>query len=201
MSPTPPVDGPRQGLRERKKARTRFAIQQEALKLFREQGYGATTVEQIAEAAEVSPSTFFRYFPTKDALVLTDDYDPIMVDRFRAQPPELGAVAAFRAAFRETFTDMPQDQVDAAEERNALILSVPELRAAFADFMISSMRQVVELIAERSARPQDDPEVVAATGALMGIMLSSMLMAGKNMHELLEEIDEQLGHLETGFTL
>jgi AcrR family transcriptional regulator len=201
MSHTQPVERPRQGLRERKKARTRFAIQQEALRLFREQGYGATTVEQIAEAAEVSPSTFFRYFPTKDALVLTDDYDPIMVEQFRAQPPELGAVAAFRAAFRETFTDMPQDQVDAAWERNALILSVPELRAGFADFMITSMSQVVGLIAERSARSKDDPDVVAAAGAIMGILLSSMLLGGKNMQEQLEVIDEQLGHLETGFTL
>ena len=201
MNPTQPAEGARQGLRERKKARTRFAIQQEALRLFREQGYGATTVEQIAEAAEVSPSTFFRYFQTKDALVLTDDYDPIMVERFRAQPPGLGAVASFRAALRETFTDMPQDQLDAAEERNALILSVPELRAAFADFLISSMRQVIELVAERSARSTDDPEVVAATGAVMGILLSSMLLVGKNMQELLKLIDEQLGHLETGFTL
>ena len=49
MNPTQPAEGARQGLRERKKARTRFAIQQEALRLFREQGYGATTVEQIAE--------------------------------------------------------------------------------------------------------------------------------------------------------
>jgi len=200
-SPTPPAEQPRGGLRERKKTRTRFAIQQEALRLFRERGYGATTVEQIAEAAEVSPSTFFRYFPTKDALVLTDDYDPIMVERFRAQPPELGAVAAFRAAFRETFADMPQDQVDAAEERNALILAVPELRAGFADFMVSSMRQVVALVAERSGRAEDDPEVVAATGAVMGVLLSSMLLVETTMPEKLAVLDEQLAHLETGFTL
>ena len=96
MSETASTERPQPGLRERKKTKTRFAIQQEALRLFQDQGYHATTVEQIAEAAEVSASTVFRYFPTKDALVLTDDYDPIMVERFRAQPPELGVVAAFR---------------------------------------------------------------------------------------------------------
>jgi AcrR family transcriptional regulator len=201
MSPAPSADPPRAGLRERKKSRTRFAIQQEALKLFREQGYSSTTVEQIAEAAEVSPSTFFRYFATKDSLVLTDDYDPIMMERFRAQPPELRAVAAFRAAMRETFADLPQEQVEAADERNALILAVPELRAAFADFTITSMREVVELIAERAGRPPEDPETVAVGGALMGVMLSSFLIPGQSIPEKLVALDEQLGHLETGFSV
>jgi AcrR family transcriptional regulator len=71
-------------------------------------GAALATVEQIADAVEVSPSTFFRYFPTKDALVLTDDYDPVMVERFRAQPSDLGVVAAFRSALRETFADLPR---------------------------------------------------------------------------------------------
>jgi AcrR family transcriptional regulator len=68
------------GLRERKKAKTRAAIQRHAWRLFQEQGYAATTVDQIAEAAEVSQSTFFRYFPTKEDVVLTDDYDPVMIE-------------------------------------------------------------------------------------------------------------------------
>src|SRR2546430_1143928 len=89
------------GLRERKKARTRASIREHALRLFREQGYQHTTVEQIAEAAEVSPSTFFRYFPTKEDVVLQDDMDIRMLEALRRQPPGLAPLAAFRAAVRQ----------------------------------------------------------------------------------------------------
>jgi AcrR family transcriptional regulator len=200
MSETASRDRPKPGLRERKKSRTRFAIQQEALRLFLENGYHATTVEQIAEAAEVSPSTVFRYFPTKDALVLTDDYDPVMVEQFRAQPAELGTVAAFRAALRETFKDLPDDQLDAARERHALVMSVPELRAAFADFTVGTMRTVADLIAERTGRSTEDPEVVALAGALLGVMLAAYAL-GEDLPRQLAGADAQLAHLETGFTI
>src|SRR5450432_790363 len=84
------------GLRERKKARTRAAIREHALRLFREQGYPATTVEQIAAAAEVSPATFFRYFPTKEDVVLQDDFDIVTLAALEAQPAGLSPIAAFR---------------------------------------------------------------------------------------------------------
>ena len=61
-----PVDDHSVGLRERKKLKTREAIRRAAFRLFDESGYANTTVEQIADAAEVSPSTFFRYFPSKE---------------------------------------------------------------------------------------------------------------------------------------
>ena len=86
------------GLRERKKAKTRAAIRQHALRLFREQGYSATTVEQIAAAAEVSPATFFRYYPTKEDVVLQDDMDVVTLAALEAQPAGLGPIAAMRAA-------------------------------------------------------------------------------------------------------
>src|SRR5271167_1253240 len=92
------------GLRERKKARTRASLREHALRLFREQGYHATTVEQIAAAAEVSPSTFFRYFPTKEDLVLQDDMDDRVLRALARQPPELAPLAAIRAAMREAWS-------------------------------------------------------------------------------------------------
>ena len=94
---------PALGLRERKKAKTRAAIQRHALRLFREQGYEATTVEQIAEAAEVSPSTFFRYFRTKEEVALYDDLDPLFIAAFEAQPAELSPVQAMRQTWNKTY--------------------------------------------------------------------------------------------------
>jgi AcrR family transcriptional regulator len=58
------------GLRERKKMKTRQTIRREAFRLFDERGYASTTTEQIAEAAAVSASTFFRYFPSKESVLL-----------------------------------------------------------------------------------------------------------------------------------
>jgi AcrR family transcriptional regulator len=92
---------PARGLRERKKAKMRAAIQRHALRLVREQGYEATTVQQIADAAEVSPSTFFRYFLIKEAVALYDDLDPLFIAAFEAQPAELSPVQALRRALHQ----------------------------------------------------------------------------------------------------
>src|SRR4029450_10969347 len=100
-------DQPPVGLRERKKARTKTAIQEHALRVFRGQGYDATTVEQIAEAAEISPSTFFRYFPTKEDVVVWDDYDPMLIEAIRAQPAGLNPIQAIRGGLRAAFSQIP----------------------------------------------------------------------------------------------
>src|ERR1700742_2995501 len=105
-----PASGEPSGLRERKKARTRATIRQEALRLFREQGYQATTVEQIAAAAEISPSTFFRYLPTKEAVVLQDDREPGLVEAIEQHPGELGMVAAIRASMQAVSASLTEEQ-------------------------------------------------------------------------------------------
>lgn len=69
-----PAPGRRIGLREQNKLRTRNAIRQAAITLIAEQGYAKTTVEQIAEAAGVSHTTFFRYFPSKEQVVVGDEH-------------------------------------------------------------------------------------------------------------------------------
>lgn len=79
------------GLRELKRERTRRLISDKAFELFTDHGFGRTTVEQIAAAAEVGPSTLYRYFPTKEMLVLEFVEDSLFdaLGWFREQPADL----------------------------------------------------------------------------------------------------------------
>jgi len=86
------------GLRERKKLKTRAAIQKEAMNLFLKRGFDATTIEYIAEAAEISPSTFFNYFPSKEDVVFQDELDPLILAAFNSQPEGTNPIAAIRNA-------------------------------------------------------------------------------------------------------
>src|SRR6476660_5668072 len=89
-------------LRERKRTRTRLMIQTEALRLFDEKGYAQATVEEIADAAAISPRTFFRYFPSKEDVVIWDEYDPRALDLLTSRPDDEPLAEAFRAVLRET---------------------------------------------------------------------------------------------------
>jgi AcrR family transcriptional regulator len=190
------------GLRERKKAKTRAAIRREAMRLFREHGYEETTVEQVAEAAEVSPSTFFRYFPTKEDVVLVDEYDGLIVAAFRAQPPELTPVQAIRKALGEVMGNLtPEEQAD-EDERLRLSREVPELRAARLDELIRTMRLVATVVGERVGRSADDPAVLAFAGAVIGVAMSVLLCAGPNpVAKTYKEYDDALAFLEAGLPL
>jgi AcrR family transcriptional regulator len=193
---------PALGLRERKKARTRAAIQRHALRLFREQGYYATTVSQIAEAAEVSESTFFRYFPNKEDVVLWDDFDPRVIEVFRAQPPGTRPVQALRTAIREVLSQLPpEDQAD-LRERTDLMLAVPELRMTMIEQVASPMRLFAQVLAERSGRRPDDPAVRALVGAIMGVSIATMFAFAENPDaDMVAMLDEALGYLDAGLPL
>jgi AcrR family transcriptional regulator len=190
------------GLRERKKARTRAAIREHALRLFREQGYEATTVEQIAEAAEVSPSTFFRYFPTKEDVVLVDDYDPLLIEAFKAQPPELSAIAALRASMRAVFGALPAEQMAQERERMLLIRRVPQLQAGLFEGLASMIQMVAEVVAERAGRSTDELAVRTLAGALVGVEIAAALTwADDPETDMLALADAALAHLEAGLPL
>lgn len=118
-----------QDWRERKKARTRQRLQDEALRLFTERGYEATTVEQIAAAAGVSHMTFFRYFPTKEDVVLSDSYDPLLVAAIRGRPAGEDPVTRIHAAVRDGLGEIYPHVRDALLVRVRLSLRTPALRA------------------------------------------------------------------------
>jgi AcrR family transcriptional regulator len=190
------------GLRERKKARTRAAIQQHALRLFRLQGYEQTTVEQIAEAAEVSPSTFFRYFPSKEEVVLYDAFDPVLFEAFRAQPANLPPLQAVRAAFRSAFDALPAEEVARNRERADLTFRVPDLRMRMLDQMVGSIRGFAAVVAERYGKKADDPSVLALVGAVMGVGITMMLPALEGWSEdPFALMDKGLALLEAGLPL
>ena len=194
------------GLRERKKARTRASLREHALRLFREKGYQNTTVEQIAAAAEVSPSTFFRYFPTKEDLVLQDDMDTRMVAAFEQQPPGLGPVAAVRAATRQVITSYGEADMDLIRETTRLMYTVPEIRARAMDELARTITVVAEAVAKRAGRSPDDLAVRAMAGAIVGVIMSVTMpwegwSEGHAFEDTFGRVDEALGLLEAGLPL
>jgi AcrR family transcriptional regulator len=196
---SPPVELPTPGLRERKKERTRETIRAHALHLFVTQGYQATTVQQIIDDVEVSESTFFRYFPTKGDVVLTDDFDPIIVAAFLRQPQDLGPIEALRRAFNETFGELTAEQLVEQQDRMHLILSVPELRASMLDQFGQAMRLLAGAIAERTQRRPDDMEVLTIAGAVVGVAMAVMFVMiddpAADLHVLL---DQGMARLQAG---
>lgn len=171
------MSGERPGLRERKKADTRAAIQRHAVRLFAEQGYDATSVEQIADAAGVSHRTVFRYFPTKESLVTTDDVGALLARAYRAQPAGLAPVPALRAAFRSVLAEL---DIAAKHDRQTLVLGTPALWAASLPSITATNRVLTDLVAERLNRPQDDPRVRALAGGVFGVLLSVWLDWAQN---------------------
>lgn len=177
------------GLRERKKIRTRHALRREAFRLFETNGYAATTVEQIAEAAEVSPSTFFRYFGSKESLLLADDLDPLILAAFDAQPPELSPSQAIRRAYATTMAGLSAEQQEFENTRQRLIFSIPELKAALYDEYHRTLNVMSEAISRRIGCPATDFEVRVFVGAMVGAMMAAYDSAPKTEDTIYRALD------------
>lgn len=191
------------GLRERKKAKTLRMIQQEALRLFGSQGYEATTIEQIADAAEVSPSTFYRYFPTKEDVVVQDEYDPMLVNFFRNQPTDVSPLQAIRSTIDAMKPEIaPYDQ-ERLLGRLKLIVSVPALRARQYDQSLATERMIAQLVAERYNRKPHELLVrnFAATVVASWTTALTVWAEGDGQTDLAELMDSCVAHLGDGIPL
>ncbi|HEX5406269.1 MAG TPA: TetR family transcriptional regulator [Pseudonocardiaceae bacterium] len=202
MRSVPDGSAPVLGLRERKKAKTRAAIREHAMRLFREQGYAETTVDQIADAAEVSPSTFFRYFPTKEDVVLHDEFDLLLMAAFRGQPVELTPIEAVRAALRAVFAAMPEADKERDRERRQLVRDVPELRMAVLDEYTRSLRLLAGLIAERYGLAENELRVRVFAGAMVGVALATLdIEEEQSLPDVLDVLDKGFALLDAGLPL
>lgn len=197
---TPRVSTEAGGLRERKKARTRADLQRHALRLFRDRGYAATTVDDIAAAADVSRSTFFRYFTGKEQAVLYDDVDPLMAEAFDEVPDGTPLLSALRYALRTAFERLPTEKRELEEVRMQLARSQPEIRAALRDAF--SVGAVAGHLSAGIGRDADDPEVLLFAGVVVGARLAAQEIVGRRPERsYADTLDFVLGMLENGIPL
>ncbi|MFJ8195786.1 TetR family transcriptional regulator [Streptomyces sp. NPDC096152] len=171
---------PRPGLRERKKRRTRDALLRAALELFTTQGYERTTVDEIAEAVDVSQRTFFRYFAGKEevAFAVQEMVEAHFVESLRTRPPGEAPLEALRGAVLEGW-DTISDAVGAVVPVELylrmfrVIESTPVLLAAHLRRSAETEEQIARLLAEREGLDvAADPRprlAVAVFGAVMRV--------------------------------
>jgi AcrR family transcriptional regulator len=147
------------GWRQRKKAATRDRIRANALQLFREHGYDATTVEQIAAAAGVSHMTFFRYFPAKEDVALSDSYDPMIAALLKQTPTAWPLSQRIRTALLQGLRQVYDTDRDALLAQNKLIVSTPVLRDRLWADQMATQQLILQAL---SPRPSFQTRVIVA---------------------------------------
>jgi AcrR family transcriptional regulator len=178
-----PAGETRVSLRERKKLATRRSLRRVALDLVAARGFVHVTVEDIAEAANVSPRTFFNYFPSKEAALFGADPERVTALRERLihTEPGLTALEALRAvlvgearALAEELDDLGGDPAFWLKRMKAAHVD-PHLRAAQAAHLARVERVVADALAQRlGADPEHDPYPVLLAGAAIGVMRATM---------------------------
>lgn len=162
VSAVPGIERP--GLRERKKAATMHRLQAVAVEQFEEHGFDAVTVEHVAEHAEVSPSTVYRYFGTKEGLLLRDEYDDMVLLLAQQLLKLTDPWTAFSRAIE--LIEHTHFQVDElALRRVKLMLEIPQLRAAALVTVEETAAQLAEHMhaTDRYGRTLEDYQVISAS--------------------------------------
>lgn len=160
--------------------------------LFVQQGFDETTVAQIAEAAGVSQMTFFRYFPTKEAVVFDDPYDPVIADVIAAQDPGLPALERVRLGLLAAWGSVPEPTADATREKIRLIAGHPRLAAG----VWENNRRTEDLIVEAlRGTGVSRIEARVAAGACLGGLTAALLdwAVAPDGQELRDRMNAALG--------
>jgi AcrR family transcriptional regulator len=176
-------------LREAKKAATRDALQEAALRLFAERGYGGTSCADVAAAAGVSPATLFRYFPTKEDLVLHDVYDPMIAQAVLARPAQEGPVTATHRALVELLAGFDAEAMRPVRQRTALVLGEPALRARSHEQRDSMVVHLANAYATRLGLPADDVKVSVVANVAAVTMSVAVERWGGGAGDLAGEVD------------
>jgi AcrR family transcriptional regulator len=187
-----------QNLRERKKAQMRHAIQQHALRLFLQKGFDATTVEEIAATAGVSHMTFFRYFPTKEDVIIEDDYDPLIETMIRARPANEPPIEAIRQVVKELAAQIYAADRGAILARIQLFMQVPALRARLWEHGGGTEQIFTRVIAERMGCAENDLRVRVVSSACMAAITTALFTwtHSPDTCEMPEMIDQALRILQ-----
>jgi AcrR family transcriptional regulator len=180
---TPSTVAPAEGLRERHRKRTAADLEEAALALFCERGFDAVTVDDIAAAADVSRRTFFRYFASKEDVILSDH--PKRLDELQAaldrRPADEPALTALRHAILSLAGSLQEDR-EHMLRRFRVVTTTPALEARSLCLQRNWEAAVTEMLAARMAvNPAKDlrPGVVAATAmAAMRVATASWLAGG-----------------------
>lgn len=189
---TTPGTSKKPGLRERKKAQLRRALQREALRLFLAKGYDATTVEEIATAAGVSHMTFFRYFPAKEDVVMSDEYDPLIFELIAGRPAGEPPFDSILHALREGLSRIYAADRDAILVRTRLILSTPALRARLWEQQLTTERLFAHALAENSNGEVDQMRLrVVASSCLAAVTTAAAIWVENSESSELPDLVDQ----------
>ena len=153
--------GAASGMRQRHKQRTRRALENAALELFAERGYDQTSVEAIAERADVSPRTFFRYFTAKEDVVLdlSADEPQLFQEAVVARPAGEGLLVALREGYADLVTREGEEARRRMFLRNRVIQAMPLLRGHGAFRVeVEWLDAIAEAVARRLGEPEPAPE-------------------------------------------
>lgn len=161
------------GLRARNRDRTRQALAVAAMELFARQGFSATTVEQITELAGVSPRTFFRYFESKDDVLLPLDNPVLASELIIQQPAEVSDLGAIRAMYVET-APLYELMADRLRALSLAMASSAALRGRKSDRQQEAESGLAAALAARRGLEQPDHDALLAAAIGFAVLKTAM---------------------------